>query len=153
MYVLTQDDEPGYQRTEIRCRAGATLGGTRYVPSGGYMVNELRFDTVLDLGDRTVVDCEWLMHEDGPQSLFFVRRFTAPIRQYVVEVQFDIAALPVKVDITRAPIDRPSQATKVDPRPKGCVRAVFLDEAAGSYGLRWTWEVLPPPRPTPNAQD
>ncbi len=139
MFVLAQEDETGFERPDLMCLDGVTLGRTVYVAEGDIVVSELRFNVPLDAGERTVVEFQWLMPGERPETLQCFRRFGANIRQYVLQVSFDLAQPPSSIEMTHEPVNGDKQVTPTALGPGGTVSAIFLDQPSGTYGLAWEW--------------
>ncbi|WP_327307336.1 hypothetical protein OG730_31035 [Streptomyces sp. NBC_01298] len=143
-YVAVHHGDPGCDPRRIRVRAdeNCRTGRVRRHPEAELVVAELLFDTRLRAGDTYVFGYGF---EDGTagRSSEYVRGFSYTGGQYVLQVRFDEAALPVRCRrFTRSGADAP-RGRLVDLNPSGPYRAVHLVEQGvrrGILGIGWDWE-------------
>jgi hypothetical protein len=136
IYLWTEEPSKP-QLTGLRyCR----FGRSRSDEESGAVVTELMLDQRLAVGERSVVEFEWIF-PPGPELTFYHRRFTRPSRQFVLQVEFagDVPAncVPFRQLTMESPrqLDRPlwigasetAHLVVVDPRP-------------GIIGLSWQWD-------------
>ncbi|AWZ07928.1 MULTISPECIES: hypothetical protein [unclassified Streptomyces] len=143
-YVAVHHGDPGCDPARIRVRAdeNCRTGRIRRHPEGGVVVAELLFDARLRAGDTYVFGYGF---EDGTggRSAEYVRGFSYTGGQYVLQVRFDEAALPVRCRrFTRSGPNAP-RGRLADLNPSGPHRAVHLVEQGvhrGVLGIAWDWE-------------
>ncbi|MFJ7207310.1 hypothetical protein ACIQWR_27710 [Streptomyces sp. NPDC098789] len=143
-YLAIHHGDPGCDPAAVRVLAheNCRTGRIRRDPEAGLVVAELLFDARLRGGDTYVFGYGF---EDGTgsRSSEYVRGFTYAGGQYVLQVRFDAAALPVSCRRFRqsgptAPRSELSQLT-----PSGGHRAVHLVEQGvrrGILGIGWEWD-------------
>ncbi|MFD8546139.1 hypothetical protein [Streptomyces sp. NPDC059649] len=142
-YVAIHRGEVGCEPARVRVHAGENcrLGRVRGHAEAGVVVAELLFDTRLRAGDTHVFG---YVFEDGSggHSTEYLRGFSFAGCQYVLQVRFDEAALPVRCR-------RFAQASAGAPRSaqheltlSGRHHAVHLVEQGvrpGILGIGWDW--------------
>lgn len=143
-YIAVHHGDPGCDPERIRVRAdeNCRTGRIRRHPEAELVVAELLFDARLRAGDTYVFGYGF---EDGTagRSTEYVRGFSYTGGQYVLQVRFDEAALPVRCRrFTRSGPDAP-RGRLADLNPSGPHRAVHLVESGvrrGIVGIGWDWE-------------
>ncbi|MFD0373502.1 hypothetical protein [Streptomyces sp. NPDC059071] len=142
-YLAIHRGDPGCDpsRVEVRATENCRTGRVRRHAETGVLVAELLFDTRLRAGDTYVFSYGF---EDGTggASREYVRGFSFAGGQYVLQVRFDEAALPVRCR-------RFAQASTGAPRGgraeltlSGRHRAVHIVEQGvrpGILGIEWDW--------------
>ncbi|MCJ0872780.1 hypothetical protein [Streptomyces sp. AP-93] len=143
-YIAVHHGDPGCDPERIRVRAdeNCRTGRIRRHPEAELVVAELLFDARLRAGDTYVFGYGF---EDGTagRSSEYVRGFSYTGGQYVLQVRFDEAALPVRWRrFTRSGPGAP-RGRLADLNPSGPHRAVHLVEQGvrrGILGIGWDWE-------------
>ncbi|MEU5237038.1 hypothetical protein ACH4UR_05540 [Streptomyces lydicus] len=142
-YVAIHRGETGCDPSRVRVRAGENcrLGRVRGDAEAGVVVAELLFDTRLRAGETHVFGYAFEDGSGGP-SAEYLRGFSFAGGQYVLQVRFDEAALPVRCR-------RFAQASAGAPRSaqqeltlSGLHHAVHLVEQGvrpGILGISWDW--------------
>ncbi|MDR7303284.1 hypothetical protein [Haloactinomyces albus] len=127
----------------IRALRSCRLGRVRTDHDRGVVVAELLFDRTLERGETVLMEYEVV---PAPESLrnrnqdhTYSRRFRLPIREYLLELQFDPDRPPLNCESYVAhpdgqEIDRPKPLT-VD--QYGRTHAVVLDLGQASFCARW----------------
>ncbi|MEU5695082.1 XRE family transcriptional regulator [Actinosynnema sp. NPDC020468] len=115
------------------------LGRVLPRPEVGLVVAELLFDRVLRRGESIVIEHELVNADPHPIATNYGRRFRLPVREYVLEVQFDPAATPVACRRYSHTDTRGDLSTPVLLGPGGSLLGVFLDFGPGEAGFRWSW--------------
>lgn len=119
------------------------VGRVRVDRSIGVIAAELILDRMLDAGEPALVEFEW-QFSPGADIVNYEHRFAEPIREYVLQVRFDPAAVPAQCHR----YDRPTASA-----PEGNGRELWiggsntallaeLDLPAGIVGMRWDWPSL-----------
>jgi transcriptional regulator with XRE-family HTH domain len=118
----------------------ARVGRLRYRPDSGFVLAELLLDAPLNTGDTAVLDYELLLR-NGETATNGDRRFATPVREYVLQVHFDPAAVPAHCyhyerdcGETEDRLRRPLWIG-----PSGTAHVVALDLPPGVVGVRWEW--------------
>lgn len=126
--VLT---EPRY------CRPGRI----RRNEAAGATVCELVLDQRLSAGERMVVEFCWVSQPDGPELTFFHRRFTRPVREFVLQVEFTGQVPATCVPYRQLTADSPRH---LDPPlwigASRTAHSVLTDVRPGVVGVSWTWD-------------
>ncbi|MBT2402268.1 MULTISPECIES: hypothetical protein [unclassified Streptomyces] len=142
-YLAVHHGDPGCDPARIRVRAdeNCRTGRVRWHREAGVVVAELLFDARLRAGDTYVFGYGF---EDGTggRSTEYVRGFSYTGGQYMLQVRFDEAALPVRC--RRFSRSRPGapRSGLADLTPSGRHRAVHLVEPGvrrGILGIGWDW--------------
>ncbi|MFJ9933440.1 hypothetical protein ACIRSJ_09960 [Streptomyces virginiae] len=143
-YLAVHHGDPGCDVSRVRVTAyeNCRTGRVRCHPEAGVVVAELLFDARLRRGD-TYVFGYGVEDGTGPRSREYVRGFSYAGGQYVLQVRFDEAALPVRCRrFARSGPDAPRTGL-ADLTPSGRHRAVHLVEQAvrrGILGIAWDWD-------------
>ncbi|RZS32650.1 hypothetical protein EV193_11126 [Herbihabitans rhizosphaerae] len=117
------------------CRLGKVVDE----PASGLLVAELLFPAALRRGETIIIEHELVNRAPYPLATNYERKFRLPAREFVLEVCFDPAALPVRCEqVIRH--DGGEQVKAVSLDETHSVHGVALDFAPGCYGFRWSWE-------------
>jgi hypothetical protein len=136
-------EDPQAGLPEIRAVRGCRLGSiARDLPSG-IIGCELVFLEPLRRGQTVVVDYEVLSAPPRPREVRHTRRLRLPMRQYLLEVRFDAATLPVAAFHVQD--GRDCQPLELD--AEHSLHVVDTDCTAGITGVRWVWPETQPPSP------
>ncbi|MGW2249498.1 hypothetical protein ACWCXH_04800 [Kitasatospora sp. NPDC001660] len=139
--VVHKADEEATGCPEITSVRHGRLGRVRRRPEAGLTVGEIMLDRPLGLGDSTVFEYEVEIPPGGP-TMEYSRRFATQVREYVLQVHFDPASVPVHCER----YDRePGEA--VDSRREqlwigasASAHVLSPDQQPGHIGIRWEWE-------------
>lgn len=141
----SSSETPPIIRPIRSCRLGQVLTDH----ARDLVVAELLFDQALARGETLLLEYEIVDPPTGPNEVehSFCRLFRLPVRQYVVELQFDPAHPPTRCesyvgDSTTQEVEPPKPLT-VD--RYGRTHAVALDFGMGVFGVRWQPEENPSP--------
>lgn len=118
----------------LYARRGCTVGRVVRHAVGGVIGAELVFHKPLRRGETVVMEYALASPSPGPRDVEYARRLRLPMREYVLEVEFDRRALPVSVVAFTE--DR-EQAITLDADRRA--HLVHTDSAPGTTGIRWTW--------------
>ncbi|MFF1869349.1 hypothetical protein [Streptomyces sp. CB03911] len=139
--VVHKADEGATGCPEITSVRHARLGRVRRRPENGLVVAELMLDRPLGLGDSTVFEYEVEIPSDGPTTVYG-RRFAVPVREYVLQVHFDPAAVPAHCErYDRSPgeeVDRRREQLWIG--ASASAHVLSPDQQPGEVGIRWEWE-------------
>ncbi|QMU80452.1 hypothetical protein GXW83_21020 [Streptacidiphilus sp. PB12-B1b] len=118
----------------------ARVGRLRHRPDSGFVLAELLLDAPLNTGDTAVFDYELLL-QNGEVATNGDRRFATPVREYVLQVHFDPAAVPAHCyHYERDPgADEDRLRRPLWIGPSGTAHVVALDLPPGVVGVRWEW--------------
>lgn len=140
--VVHKADEEATGCPEITGVRHGRLARVRRRPETGLIVGELMLDRPLGLGDSTVFEYEVEIPSGGAETMEYSRRFATPVREYVLQVHFDPAAIPVHCErYDRAPgeeADRRREQLWIGASASAHVLAP--DQQPGLVGIRWEWE-------------
>lgn len=142
-YLAVHHGDPGCDPARVRVRAdeNCRTGRVRWHREAEVLVAELLFDARLRAGDTYVFGYGF---EDGTggRCTEYVRGFSYSGGQYVLQVRFDEAALPVRCRrFSRSGPGAPRNGL-ADLTPSGRHRAVHLvepDVRRGLLGIDWDW--------------
>ncbi|GAA0492431.1 hypothetical protein ABZ951_27100 [Streptomyces sp. NPDC046215] len=142
-YVAIHHGDAGCDPGQVTVRAteNCRVGRVRWHAASGVLVAELLFDTRLRAGDTYVFGYGFDDGTGGPSSEY-VRGFSFAGGQYVLQVRFDAAALPVRCRrFTRTSAGAP-RGGQQELTLAGRHRGVHLVEPAvrpGIVGIAWDW--------------
>ena len=136
-----QRDDPG-PPPQLRVEAPHRLGKVVENPGTGLIVAEILFDRPLRRGDILILEYSHENRAPRPYSTVMQTTLHVPVREYLLEVRFDPAALPKSCHSFRtAEMDaeaRP-QERLLKPDAIGSVLAVALSAGPCRLGIRWAW--------------
>ncbi|MER5349706.1 hypothetical protein ABT093_05165 [Kitasatospora sp. NPDC002551] len=140
--VVHKADEEATGCPEITGVRHGRLGRVRRRPEAGLIVGEVMLDRPLGLGDSTVFEYEVEIPSGGAETAEYSRRFATPVREYVLQVHFDPATVPVHCErYDRDPgadVDRRREQLWIGASASAHVLAP--DQQPGHIGVRWEWE-------------
>ncbi|GAA1965956.1 hypothetical protein [Kitasatospora viridis] len=139
--VVQKSDEDANGCPEITSVRHARLGRVRRNQQTGLLVSELLLDRPLGLGDSAVFEYEVELPPAGPTTLY-ARRFAVPVREFVLQVHFDPAALPAHCE--RYERDGGEERDRLRERlwigASASVHALATEQQPGQTGIRWEWD-------------
>ncbi|WP_051970057.1 hypothetical protein [Kitasatospora azatica] len=139
--VVQKADEDSTSCPEITSVRHARLGRVRRKPEIGLLVSELLLDRPLGVGDSAVFEYEVELPPAGPSTVY-ARRFAVPVREFVLQVHFDPASLPVHCE--RYERLGGEEQDKLRERlwigASASVHAIATDQQPGQTGIRWEWD-------------
>ncbi|MFC9299306.1 hypothetical protein ACFTWH_36345 [Streptomyces sp. NPDC057011] len=143
-YLAIHHGDPGCDtsRMEVTAYENCRTGRVRHHPEAGVVVAELLFDARLRRGD-TYVFGYGIADGTGGRSGEYVRGFSYAGGQYMLQVRFDEAALPVRCRRFARTGPEAPRTGLADLTPSGRHRSVHLLEQAvrrGILGIAWDWE-------------
>ncbi|PWW54189.1 helix-turn-helix domain-containing protein [Actinokineospora spheciospongiae] len=133
---------PGRPFPEVTSGDNCRIGRVAHDPTAGLMAAEIMLDQPLSRGETTIVD--YALHHPGPPYSrgddAYCRKFTSPVREFVLELRFDPRALPAYLE--QHTLDADDQVTnrkKLEVTADGKAHAVALDFGPGILCARWEW--------------
>ncbi len=125
----------------VRAAAPFRTGRVIEVPESGLVVAELLFERPLSRGETIIVEYNLEHRSPQPCSTHIESTLHVPVREYVLEVQFDPARLPATCHSYRtADLDARPQERLLRLDSTGSVHAVALTAGPCRFGIRWAWE-------------
>lgn len=118
----------------IRPQRGCVLGRVEHDSAAGVIGAELLFHRPLHRGETVLVEYDVVSSGRGPRELAYTRRLRLPMRQYLLEIEFDPLALPASVV---AFTEGRTQPIMLDADRR--VHLLHTDTAPGTTGIRWSW--------------
>ncbi|MEU7605818.1 hypothetical protein AB0B78_26655 [Streptomyces sp. NPDC040724] len=142
-YLAVHHGDPGCDVSRIRVTAyeNCRTGRVRCHPEAEVVVAELLFDARLRRGDTHVFGYG-IEDGTGARSAEYVRGFGHAGGQYMLQVRFDEAALPVRCRRFARTGPQAPRTGLVDLTPSGRHRVVHLVEQTvrrGILGITWDW--------------
>ena len=132
--VMHSQDDTGAGLPRIRPLSGCALGRVEHDRAAGVVGAELLFLRPLRRGETVIVKYDVVSTTPGPQEREYTRRLRLPMREYLLEVEFDAAALPASVEAFTGGRVHP---TTLDANHRA--HLVHTDTAPGTTGIRWSW--------------
>ncbi len=142
-YQITKSpDEVSGPAPRLRVAAPHRIGRMIENADTGLVVAEILFDRPLERGEIVVLEYTQEPRTPRPHSTVMHTVLHAPVRETVLEVRFDLAALPASCYFFRTanldPEERP-QERLLRPDAIGSVLAVALSAGPCRLGIRWNW--------------
>lgn len=135
-------DEPSQSAPAVRALWHCRVGKTVFAARSGYLVAEILFDRPLDRGDTIAIEYALICAPPYARSARFERSLRHPVREYLLEIAFDPAALPIRCcQYARSNVMQEQdriRGLRLD--PSHCVQLAKLDAAPGMHGIRWFWD-------------
>ncbi|MGW5051889.1 helix-turn-helix domain-containing protein [Actinokineospora sp. NPDC004072] len=135
--VIMHTDEPGHPPPLVRPLRGCALGRVAEDRDGGLVVAELLFDRPLARGETVITEHELVHVPPGPVDDHYERKFRLPVREFVLEVCFDPAALPAFCEQYTRDDRGVEDSRPITPDSAGSVHGVALNFGPGCFGIRW----------------
>ena len=135
--VILHLDEHDRPLPVVRALRNCRLGRTVRRPERGLLVAELLFDRPLRRGETVITEHEFENETPYPPATNYERKFRFPVREYVLEIGFDPAAVPMRCEQISQLEGEPEAAVDA-PVDKGSVHAVALNFGPGRFGFRWS---------------
>jgi hypothetical protein len=141
--ILVYDlERPGRPFPEITAKQSCRIGRTVLDEAAGLIAAEILLDHPLHRGETVILEYA-LTHPGPPYSRgddSYCRKFTTPIREFVLELRFDPQMLPVYCEqYTADPDDQITSRRRVEVNAHGQGHAVGLDYGPGAFCVRWEW--------------
>jgi hypothetical protein len=127
---------------EIAAGQSCQIGRVARDEAAGLIAAEILLDAPLARGETAIIEYS-LNHPGPPYSRgddSYCRKFTTPVREFVLEVRFDPRALPAYCELyTVDPEEQTTTRRKVEVTSNGQAHAVALDFGPGTFCVRWDW--------------
>jgi hypothetical protein len=141
--LIMREESPDDPMPELRAVWHCRVGSVVVERQTRLLVGELLFDRALSRGETVVMEYE--LGYPGRGALArdtYERKFRFPVREHVMEIVFDPAAIPAHCVQYTAPAgaEGREQARALDIEPSGYVHAVMTDVPPGRCGIRWEWD-------------
>jgi hypothetical protein len=142
-HILVYDlERPGRPFPEITARQSCRIGRTVLDEAAGIVAAEILLDHPLHRGETVILEYT-LTHPGPPYSRgddSYCRKFTTPVREFVLELRFDPRTLPTYCEqYTIDPDDQIANRRRVEVNSHGQGHAVALDYGPGAFCVRWEW--------------
>jgi transcriptional regulator with XRE-family HTH domain len=127
---------------EIVSVQSCQIGRVARDEAAGLIAAEILLDAPLARGETAII--EYALNHPGPPYSrgddSYCRKFTTPVREFVLEMRFDPRALPAYCELyTVDPEEQTTTRRKVEVTPNGQAHAVALDFGPGTFCVRWDW--------------
>ncbi|HEV8555268.1 MAG TPA: hypothetical protein VGR06_02585 [Actinophytocola sp.] len=140
-------ERPGRPFPEITASQGCQIGRVAHDHAAGIVAAEILLEQPLHRGETVILDYS-LTHPGPPYSRgddSYCRKFTTPVREFVLELRFDPRMLPRYCEqYTADPDNQITSRRRVEVNAEGHGHAVALDFGPGIFCVRWEW--AEPPR-------
>lgn len=137
--TILHTDDPDAPLPDLRPVRRCRLGRLVRRPEHGLVVGELLFDRPLERGETLIVEYELVNNRPYPVDNNYQRKFRLPIREYVLEVSFDPAALPERCFVDIADERAGTRCQPVNLDASHTLHAVELNFGPGHLGFEWEW--------------
>lgn len=138
LVVVCWGDGPDTPAPELVPVRNCSVGRVDVDPDAGLTAAELVFDRPLSRRETILVEHELRTAPPRPASVSHQRMSRLPVREYLVEVRFDPAALPHHC-VQFSEVDGQERVRAVDLDSEHTAHALGLDLPPGRFGLRWSW--------------
>lgn len=141
--VMVYDlERKGRPFPEIVAAQSCSIGRIARDEAAGLIAAEILLESPLARGETTII--EYSLNHPGPPFSrgddSYCRKFTTPVREFVLEMRFDPDALPAYCELyTVDPEEQTTTRRKVEVTPNGQAHAVALDFGPGTFCVRWDW--------------
>ncbi|WP_436491911.1 helix-turn-helix domain-containing protein [Actinokineospora sp. HUAS TT18] len=136
--VILHTDEHDRPAPTVNAVRNCRLGRVVTRRADGLTVAELLFDRPLTRGETVITEHEIIHAAPYPVDRNYERKFRLPVREFVLEVSFDPAAMPARVEQYSRTGGGPELTVPATLDPGGGVHSVALDFGPGCFGFRWS---------------
>ncbi|HEV2779660.1 MAG TPA: hypothetical protein VGX25_09695 [Actinophytocola sp.] len=140
--VVYDLERPGRPFPEITAVQSCRIGKVAQDPASGLIAAEILLEQPLHRGETVILDYA-LTHPGPPFSRgddSYCRKFTTPVREFVLELRFDPRMLPRYCEqYTTDPDNQITSRRRVEINADGHGHAVALDFGPGIFCVRWEW--------------
>ncbi|MBW1601161.1 helix-turn-helix transcriptional regulator [Streptomyces sp. JJ66] len=140
-HVVLHHNERG-QLPDLHHCAYCRMGRVRTDPATGVTAVELLFERPLQRGETYVIEYEFGYREVAPPANFYQRWFRFPAHTYLLQVEFDPAALPTRCYRAWQPnVSTPAKdLTELRLTSWHTVHLADTLIRPGVHGIRWEWD-------------
>lgn len=135
-------ERPGRPFPAITAGQSCTIGRVAHDHAAGIVAAEILLEQPLHRGETTILEYA-LTHPGPPYSRgddSYCRKFTTPVREFVLELRFDPRMLPRYCEqYTTDPDNQITSRRRVEVNAEGHGHAVALDFGPGIFCVRWEW--------------
>ncbi len=120
-----------------------SLGRRHWLKDSSFVITELLFDQQLAKGEMMIIEYRMDYGPPYPYDTFHEEHKQMPLRDFVLEVGFDPAALPVRCEWYESSALDPygaERVTEVALNTTNSVVVVRQDVPPSQFGLRWFWD-------------
>jgi hypothetical protein len=130
---------PGHPLPLLQPLRGCRVGNVHADPAAELMAAELLFPRPLARGETVVTEYALIEQCPGPTSDQHRRRFRAPVREYVLEVEFTAPSLPSRCTHLWTPDGEGTEAIerRLDVEDRHRAVLVVQDTGPGRHAVRW----------------
>lgn len=132
-------DDPTSPVGQVRALERCTVGRTWIDSAAGVVTVEMLLPRPLRRGELIAVTYEIAQQPPYPIAERHERRRRSPNKEYILEVIFDPADMPLSCQTYVEPVDGTLVVEEVVPDPEHGLLFVELDGRPGVVGARWTW--------------
>lgn len=137
--VILHIDEHDRALPQVRPLRHCRLGRVVNRPEDGLVVAELLFDRTLTRGETVITEHALVNRAPCPLATNYERKFRLPVREFVLEICFDPAAVPSRC-VRYARLEGEQERVRaVTVGQDHSVHGVALNFGPGCYGFRWDW--------------
>ncbi|WP_025358093.1 hypothetical protein [Kutzneria albida] len=133
--------QPGGDPPELVMTRHCSPVEVRSLPEQCLTVCELALDRVIAQGETAIIEYQFAFR-DTAQDLRYERRFSYPVHEHLLEVQFDPGAVPAACSsYRRDALDSAERDLRpLTASPSGSVHLAQAPVPAGVYGICWHWD-------------
>jgi hypothetical protein len=143
LLVAIQVEDASAPPTHIVPLDHCSLGRRHWLEDSSFVITELLFDRQLAKGDLMIIEYRMDYGPPFPYDTCHEEHKQMPLRDFVLEVDFDPAAVPVRCEwYESSPLDPygAERVTAVALSTTNSVVVVRQDVPPSQFGLRWFWD-------------
>ena len=140
--ITAGQDEGPVSLPMLRVQTPHRIGKVIEHPDTGLLISEILFDQPLRRGEIVVLEYTHEPRTPCARSTIMQAALHVPVREYLMEVRFDPAALPescYSFRTTELDAEARPQERLLRPDARGSVLAVALSAGPCRLGIRWEW--------------
>jgi hypothetical protein len=141
--VADQVEDASAPPTRIVPLDHCSLGRRHWLEDSSFVITELLFDRRLAKDDMMIIEYRTEYGPPYPYDTFHEEHKQMPLRDFVLEVGFDPAAVPVRCEWYESSPSDPYGAERVTAVPLSATNSVVVvrqDVPPSQFGLRWFWD-------------
>lgn len=143
MLVADQVEDASAPPPRIEPVAHCSLGRRQWLEASSFVITELLFDRRLAKGDMMLLEYRMVYGPPFPADTFHEEHKQTPLREFVLEVAFDPAAIPLRCEWYESSALHPYRPQRVVPMSLSTTNSVVVvrqDLPPSEFGLRWFWD-------------